>query len=231
MLGYMNPRQRRGVLLIAVSVLGAAGVFSAVSHYTASVARQLGPARPVLALSHDVPAYSTLTVADLDTEQVPEVFVAANELAGFGQIGDRVPAVPLRKGTRLQADMLVPVPAARVGEREITVNVGVEASVAAALQPNDRVDVVAAYAASGDSKPYAQIAVSSARVLRVARLVPPGGGRAESAGLSGDTVLAVTFALEPGDVAKVVLAQTVAKTLRLALLPRNTPVDTSGGSR
>jgi Flp pilus assembly protein CpaB len=127
--------------------------------------------------------------------------------------------------------VLVPVPAARIGEREITVNVGVEASVAATLQPNDRVDVVAAYLASGDSKPYAQIAVSGARVLRVTRLASPGGGRAETTVLSGDTVLAVTFALAPADVARVVLAQTVAKTLRLALVPRNAPVGTSGDSR
>jgi pilus assembly protein CpaB len=221
----MNPRQRRGVVLIVVSVLGAAGVFSAVSSYTASVRRQLGPTRPVLALTRDVPAYRPLTRSDFAAQQVPEVFAVGSELADFEQIQGRVPAAPLRRGTRLQDDVLVPVPAARPGEREITVNVGVEASVAAALQPDDRVDVVAAYDDGGNSKPYAQVTVSGARVLRVKRLAAAGGRAADPGdGLAGDTVLAVTFALIPRDVARVVLAQTVAKTLRLALVPRGQPV-------
>jgi pilus assembly protein CpaB len=222
MLGAMNPRQRRGAYLIVVSVLGAVGVFSGVSQYTASVARQLGPTRPVLALSRDVPAYRPLSPADVEAQTVPEMFAARSDLAGFEEICGRVPATSLRRGTRLQDDVLVPVPSARPGEREITVNVGVEASVAAVLQPEDRVDIVAAYVEGGDRRPYAHVTVSGARVLRVERLTSTLSGKNE--GLSGDTVLAATFALVPKDVTKVVLAQTVAKTLRLALVPRGSPV-------
>jgi len=225
MLAGMNPRQRRGVVLIAVSALGAAGVFAGVSSYTASVARQLGPTRPVLALTRDVPAYHPLAPSDLAAQEVPEVFAAPSELASFEQIQGRVPTAPLRQGTRLQDDVLAAVPAAQPGEREITVNVGVEASVAAALQPEDRVDVIAAYDQGGDSTPYAQVTVSNARVLRVERLGSANTRAADTGDrLTGDTVLAVTFALLPNDVTRVVLAQTVAKTLRLALVPRGNPL-------
>jgi Flp pilus assembly protein CpaB len=217
MLSGMNPRKRRGVVLIALSVTGAAVVFSAVSSYTASVARQLGPTRPVLTLTKDVPAYVPLASADLEEQTVPVVFTAGSELARFDQIAGRVPATPLKEGSRLLEDVLVPVPAARPGEREITVNVGVEASVAAALRPEDRVDVVAAYAERSEQPAYGQLTVSNARVLRVERLASESE---EVRGLRGDTILAVTFALVPADVIKVVLAQTTAKTLRLALVPR-----------
>jgi pilus assembly protein CpaB len=222
MLLGMNPRQRRGVILIVISVIGALAIFSGVSRYTASVARQVGPTRSVLELTRDLPAYRALTQGDVHTRAVPVMFATESELTSFAEVRGRVLATPLSAGTRLQRDVLVPAPAARPGEREITVNVGVEASVAAALRPEDRVDVVAAYDPGGTATPYAQVTVSNARVLRVERLAAA-GGKQENA-LSGDTVLAVTFALLPADVTKVVLAQTVAKTLRLALVPRGLPV-------
>lgn len=223
----MNPRQRRGVALLTASVLGAVGVFAAVSRYTASVAEQLGPTRPVLSLARDVPAYESIGRDDLTVIEIPVVFTTDAQLSRYDEVAGRVPAVRLAAGARLQDDVLVRRPTARSGEREVTVNVGVEASIAATLQPEDRVDIVAAYAASGKQKPYARITVSGARVLRVRTLaeavsssksVPEGT-------LAGDTTLAVTFALKPGDVAAVVLAQTVAKTLRLALQPKGVPVN------
>lgn len=225
----MNPRQRRGVVLTALSVIGAVGVFTAVSGYTASVARQLGPTRPVLVLARDVPSYTPIQEADLETRRVPELYLSATDLSDVDQIAGRVPATPLAAGTRLQADALVPVPAALRGEREFTVNVGVEASVAAVLRPGDRVDVVAAYEARSKAKAYAEVSVSGARVLRVTRLQTPTDDAADAGVLAGDTTLAVTFALTPADVSKVVLAQTVAKTLRLALVPP-APVP-AGGDR
>lgn len=230
MLDCMNPRKRRGVVLIALSVMGAAAVFSAVSSYTASVARQLGPTRPVLTLTQDVSAYVPLSRADFTEQTVPVVFTTGSELASFDHVAGRVPATPLKKGSRLLDDVLVQVPAARPGEREITVNVGVEASVAAALRPDDRVDVVAAYPEKAEQPAYGQLTVSNARILRVERLAT---GAGEAGGLRGDTILAVTFALIPTDVIKVVLAQTTAKTLRLALVPPGgtAPPPPSGGQK
>ena len=215
----MNPRQRRGVVLTALSFVGAVGVFTAVSGYTASVARQLGPTRPVLVLVRDVPSYTPIEEADLETRRVPEIYTSGTDLSDLDQTVGLVPAAPMLAGSRVQRDALVPVPATLRGEREITVNVGVEASIAAVLEPGDRVDVIAAYKAKGNAKSRAEVTVSNARVLRVNRLQLPTGEEPEAGVLDGDTTLAVTFALIPADVSKVVLAQTVADTLRLALVP------------
>lgn len=215
----MNPRQRRGIVLTALSVIGAVGVFTAVSGYTAAVARQLGPTRPVLVLARDIPSYTPIRAGDLQVRRVPDMFVSVTELSEVAQIRGRVAVTPLAAGARLQEDVLVAVPAALPGEREVTVNVGVEASIAAALEPDDRVDVIAAYEARGRAEPYAEATVSGARVLRVKRLQSTGDPGDAGDVLAGDTVLAVTLALVPKDVAKVVLAQTVAETLRLALVP------------
>jgi Flp pilus assembly protein CpaB len=215
----MNPRQRRGVAVTALSAVGAAGVFVAVSGYTATVARQLGPTRPVLVLAHDVQPYWTIRPDDVEVSAVPAVFTTRTDLSDVDQIAGRVVTTSLRQGSRLQDDMLVAAPEALPGEREVTVNVGVEASVAAALRPGDRVDVIAAYEAAGKTPPHAEVAVSEVRVLRVTRLRSPASGAEETGVLAGDTVLAVTVALAPPAASKVVLAQTVARTLRLALVP------------
>lgn len=209
-------------MLLLLSIIGAAGVFSAVSRYTASVAEQLGPTRPVLTLTRDLPAYQRLRESDVAVVEVPVMYTTEGQLSRWDQVAGRVPVTLLAAGSRLQQDVLVPTPAARAGEREVTVNVGVEASIAAVLAPEDRVDIVAAYAAAGKQKAYAQITVSGARVLRVRPLVEGRAAREElpEGSLAGDTTLAVTLALPPEAVAKVVLAQTVAKNLRLALQPK-----------
>jgi Flp pilus assembly protein CpaB len=189
-------------------------MFVAVSSYTASVARQLGPTRPVLTLARNVPAYQQLTPADLIERNVPQMYTSNTELASFGQIGGRVPAVGLRQGAPLQDGALVDVPVARRNEREMTVDVGIQDSIAAALGPDDRVDIVAAYRSKGEKPAYAAVVVAGARVLRVTPIPRPAGAS------NSDTRLAVTFALSTKQVQAVALAQAVADSLRLVLQPR-----------
>ena len=59
----MNPRQRRGVLLILVTVLGAIVTFIAVFNYVQSVSSQVGPKTTVLELSKDVNELRGVTAA------------------------------------------------------------------------------------------------------------------------------------------------------------------------
>jgi len=212
----MNPRQRRGLVLLVVSIIGAGVVFAALSSYTASVARRLGPTRPVLTLARDIPAFQQLTPSDLVIRNVPRMYTSALELESFKDVDGRVPAVRLAKGVPLQEIVLVEVPRARADEREMTVPVGVQDSVAAALAPLDRVDIVSAYRSRGAQPARAVVTVSGARVLRVTPM-PENSG---VSGVSGDSRLAVTFALTPQQVKAVALAQTVSDGLRLALQPR-----------
>ena len=57
----MNPRQRRGVLLLILAALGAIGVFAAVSSYVADVREQVTPTTTALRLTRDVPAQGNIT--------------------------------------------------------------------------------------------------------------------------------------------------------------------------
>ena len=199
-------------------MIGAGAVFASLSSYTASVARRLGPTRPVLTLARDIPAFQQLTPADLVTREIPQIYTSAAELDSFRDIAGRVPAVRLRQGAPLQDGVLVETPRARAGEREMTVEVGVQDSVAAALAPLDRVDLVAAYRSQGTEPARAALTVSGARVLRVTPIP-------KTSGVAGDSRLAVTFALTPPQVKAVALAQTVAAGLRLALQPRGSAPD------
>lgn len=196
-----------------VSIIGAGVVFAALSSYTASVARRLGPTRPVLTLARDIPAFQQLTPSDLVVRNVPRMYTSAAELESFGDVDGRVPAVRLAEGVPLQDIVLVEVPRARADEREMTVSVGVQDSVAAALAPLDRVDIVSAYRSRGQQPARAVVTVSGARVLRATPMP-------QVSGVSGDSRLAVTFALTPQQVKAVALAQTVSDGLRLALQPR-----------
>jgi len=201
-------------------MIGAAAVFAALSSYTASVARRLGPTRPVLTLARDIPAFQQLTPADLVAKEIPRMYTSTAELDSFRDIAGRVPAIRLEAGAPLQDGVLVELPGARSGEREMTVEVGVQDSVAAALAPLDRVDIVAAYRSQGSQPARAALTVSGARVLRVTPMP-------KAPGVAGDSRLAVTFALTPKQVQAVALAQTVAAGLRLALQPRGTAPDLS----
>ena len=196
-----------------VSIIGAGLVFAALSSYTASVARRLGPTRPVLTLARDIPAFQQLTPADLLVKDVPQMYTSATELDSYLDIDGRVPAVRLAQGAPLQEVVLVEVPKAASGEREMTVEVGVQDSVAAQLAPLDRVDIVSAYRGRSGQPARAVVTVSGARVLRLTPMP-------KISGVSGDSRLAVTFALTPKQVKAVALAQTVSDGLRLALQPR-----------
>ena len=68
----MNPRQRRGVLLILVTVLGAIVTFVAVFNYVQSVSSQVGPKTTVLELSKDVTELQEITAEDVTAVEVPE---------------------------------------------------------------------------------------------------------------------------------------------------------------
>ena len=62
----MNPRQRKGVILIFFTVVGALVTFGLVFLYVSSVASQVGPMTTVVTLKHDVSALTSLAEEDVD---------------------------------------------------------------------------------------------------------------------------------------------------------------------
>ena len=61
----MNPRQRKGIILIFFTIVGALVTFGLVLSYVNSVASQVGPMTTVVTLTRDVETLTSLTEADV----------------------------------------------------------------------------------------------------------------------------------------------------------------------
>ena len=70
----MNPRQRRGVLLMIVAAFGAIAVFLTIVSYVNTLNRELGTYRTVLRLTQDVDPYQPITEDMVEPYEVPAKF-------------------------------------------------------------------------------------------------------------------------------------------------------------
>jgi pilus assembly protein CpaB len=169
----VSPRQRRGLLLLALSVVALIFTFSAVLRYTNQVASQLGPRRPVLVVVGDVPAFAPIGAAQLGVRDVPVVFAPPGALRSYDDVAARVSPVPLTPGTFLQDDSLIPAPALRGGSRALVLPRGESTTWPEPLTPGDRVDVVAAYSDGGTVS--SRVEAPGVRVLSVGERVDDRG--------------------------------------------------------
>lgn len=225
----MNPRQRRGLLVTVIGVVAALLAFVAVANYTARVAQQVGPRTEVYRIARDIPAYSTITAGDLETDELPRKYLTPAVVTSSDELQGMVSATALTQGALLQSDSLVQAPTATPQERIISLQVDIEASVAGSVGPEDRVDIIAATKGSGTTEPVSKTVVSGVRVLRAEPIstsssegigvgaAPAGGdGKAKPEGFSN---FVVTLAVAPQQSEQVILADTIADSVRLALIP------------
>ena len=96
----MNPRQRRGILLILVTILGAIVTFLAVLNYVQSVSSQVGPKTTVLELSKDVAELQEITAADVTATEVPERWAPKDAVHDLSEFQGKVTASLLPQGGR-----------------------------------------------------------------------------------------------------------------------------------
>ncbi|KOG37323.1 pilus assembly protein CpaB, partial [Streptomyces varsoviensis] len=68
----MNSRQRRGVILLLLSVLCAVGAFVGVFSVLHDVESKVGPETTAYRLKADVPAYKALDAAQFERISMPE---------------------------------------------------------------------------------------------------------------------------------------------------------------
>ena len=104
----MNPRQRRGVLLMVLSGIAAVLVFIGVSSYVASVNSRVGPMVTVYRVTTDLPAFTTLSSENTEPAEVPERWAADNTVLKSADIDGRVIATPMTAGSPVSLDVLVP---------------------------------------------------------------------------------------------------------------------------
>jgi pilus assembly protein CpaB len=219
----MNPRQRRGVLLMVLSVIAAALVFVGVSSYVANVNSKVGPMVTVYQTTKDVPAFTTLSNDNTEPVQVPERWAADNTVLKSQDIDGRVIATPLAAGSPVSLDGLVPPSDLDPSEREIAVNVDAVTGLAGRIRPGDRVDVYAVFADVPGLTKQSRILVENVRVVSVAGLQQVQSPDAKTI----QNVIPVTLALQPAAALSVTYANSFAKEVRLVGLPPGVAQDRS----
>jgi pilus assembly protein CpaB len=213
----MNPRQRRGVLLLALAGLGLIGVFALVAGYVSDVNSQVDPKIRVLALTRDAPPFEGIGDDMVEAIEIPRKFAPRNAIREAGQLVGVVPASRLPRDTVLQEGMLVSPPELEGGQREIAIMVDAETGVAGKIGQGAIVDIIATFSAGEGLPAESRVVVPRARVVEVGR-VQAGGQPAPG---QQDAVLEaripVTFALSPKQVLNVTFAEANASEVRLAL--------------
>lgn len=213
----MNPRRRRGLLLLLVAGLGGVVVFFAVASYVASVTSGAPAMTTVFRLSDDVRAYDEVPVTALEEVEIPERVRPPSAVDSSEQLIGRVAAAGLARGSFLQNDMLIEASGLRGGQREIAILVDAETGVAGRVTPQSVVDIYATF--EDQNSRCAGLLVPGARIVNVGvsktQASPEQGGD-----LVQEEVLPVTFALGPAEARKLVYAESFAQEVRLALAPQ-----------
>jgi pilus assembly protein CpaB len=221
----LNPRQRQGLLLVAIAAVGLIGVFLLIASYVADVSKQVGPKLDVLELTSPAVPYQPITASQLGEVSVPAKWAPHNALRNPAQAAGLVASVALPAGTELQQGMLTPPPALESGQREIAILVDAETGVAGQVTPGAFVDIVATFGShqSADSKTSARVIVPDAQVLNVGTPTVAGGtASGSSQAINARQVVPVTLALSPADVLKVSYAESFAQQVRLSIIAPGT---------
>ncbi len=211
----MNPRQRRGLLMIGLAALGALAVFVSVLSYVGSVSAQVGDRIEVVRLTQSVNPYEEVTPEMVTTEEVPERWVSPGTFTDPDQVLGLVASSSYARGMTLQEGMLVSAPSIRTGFREIAMLVDARTGVGGKIRSGDRVDIIAT-SEFEDRPPKAEVIVENALIIDV--------GLSEETRRSDSTrdnepdeTVPVTFAVPIGDALRVSFAESFAVEVRLAL--------------
>lgn len=232
----MNSRQRRGIILLLLSVLCAVGAFAGVFSVIDDVESKVGPEVTAYRLKADVPAYRTLEEDEFEKVSMPERWLPATAVTDLARVRGKIAVTPLRKGSLLQSDMIVARPALTAGQQEIAIMIDAATGVAGKINPGAKVNIYATFDAKEQgTKPVSKVIVSGAQVIDVGKLTPldrdggsRGGGTTRKA--AGDAV-PITFALGTKDAQRVAYAESFASHVRLALVAPGGDDTVSEGDR
>ena len=214
----MNPRQRRGLLLIAIAALGLVVVFVLIAGYVSDVRDEVDPKTRLLALAKPVEENQAITDDMLKSVEMPERWAPPSALRDPGQLVGFVAGTDLQPDTLLQEDMLVAPPQLAPGQRELAILVDAETGVAGKIGPDSVVDVIATYPATEDKSPESRVVVPNARIIDVGQPRLQGGRGVQEQAADPAQVVPVTFALSPEEALVVSYAESNAAEVRLALL-------------
>jgi pilus assembly protein CpaB len=214
----MNSRQRRGVILLLLSVLCALGAFAGVLSVISDVKSKVGPEVTAYRLKTDVPPYTALGAGQFEKIEMPERWLSRTAVTDLADIRGKIAVTTLREGSLLQSDMIVDQPALRPGQQEVAIMIDAATGVAGKITPGSRVNVYATFEGEREGAPaQSKIIVTNARVLDVGELTglePDEDDR----GRQPTDAVPITFALSAIDAQRITYAESFAQRVRLALV-------------
>ncbi|MFF4545535.1 Flp pilus assembly protein CpaB [Streptomyces sp. NPDC001435] len=212
----MNSRQRRGVILLILSVLCALGAFAGVLSVIDDVKSKVGPEVTAYRLRSDVAPYTTLNTGQFEKIKMPRRWLSANAVTSLRQIDGKIAVTTLRKGSLLQTDMIVEQPALQAGQQEVAIMIDAATGVAGKITPGSRVNVYATFEGKKQGDPdQSKIIVTNARVLDVGKLTSL---EPDNKNQQPTDAVPITFALSTIDAQRITYAESFAQRVRLALV-------------
>ncbi|MCX4586679.1 Flp pilus assembly protein CpaB [Streptomyces sp. NBC_01481] len=219
----MNSRQRRGVILLLLSVLCAFGVFAGVLSVISDVNSKVGPEVAAYRIKTDVAPYTALDPAQFEKISMPKRWLSQNAVTDLSVVRGKIAVTQLKKGSLLQDDMMVKKPAVGNGEQEIAIMIDAATGVAGKITPGSLVNIFATFAGKKEGETdQSRIIVPNAKVIDVGRITalqPDKNDR--GSGLS--QAVPITFALNTTDAQRLAYAESFAEHVRLALLGNSSP--------
>ncbi|MFE0513894.1 Flp pilus assembly protein CpaB [Streptomyces sp. NPDC058964] len=212
----MNSRQRRGVILLILSVLCALGAFAGVLSVIDDVKSKVGPEVTAYRLRSDVAPYTTLNTGQFEKIEMPRRWLSSNAVTSLSEIQGKIAVTTLRKGSLLQTDMIVDQPALQAGQQEVAIMIDAATGVAGKITPGSRVNVYATFEGRKQGDPdQSKIIVTNARVLDVGRLTSL---EPDNKNQQPTDAVPITFALSTIDAQRITYAESFAQRVRLALV-------------
>ncbi|MFF8591146.1 Flp pilus assembly protein CpaB [Streptomyces sp. NPDC015220] len=214
----MNSRQRRGVILLLLSVLCALGAFAGVLTVISDVKSKVGPEVTAYQLRTDVKPYTTLTTSQFEKISMPKRWLSPNAVTDLARIRGKIAVTTLRQGSLLQSDMIVDQPVLQPGQQEVAIMIDAATGVAGKITPGSSVNVYATFAGQRQGDPaQSKIIVTGAKVLDVGRITALDPG-ADNRSQQPSEVVPITFALSTPDAQRITYAESFAQRVRLALV-------------
>ncbi|AIV34461.1 Flp pilus assembly protein CpaB [Streptomyces sp. R1] len=214
----MNSRQRRGIILLILSVLCALGAFAGVLSVINDVKSKVGPEVTAYRLKSDIEPYTELGAAQFEKIEMPERWLSENAVTDLSQVRGKIAVTKLKAGSLLQTDMIVDTPALRPGQQEVAIMIDAATGVAGKITPGATVNVYATFEGQREGDPdQSKIIVTNAKVIDVGELTSLEPDE-DSRDREPTDAVPITFALSTIDAQRITYAESFARRVRLALV-------------
>ncbi|MFE0648830.1 Flp pilus assembly protein CpaB [Streptomyces sp. NPDC059534] len=219
----MNSRQRRGVILLLLSVLCALGAFAGVLAVISDVNSKVGPETTAYRITKNVKPYTTLNASQFEKITMPKRWLSPTAITDLRRIQGKIAVTELKAGSLLQEDMIVDRPVLQPGQQEIAIMIDAATGVAGKITAGATVNIYATFAGEKKGDPsQSRMIVAGARVLDVGKLTPIGERSGNTTRTGGAEAVPISFALSTLDTQRVAYAESFAEHVRLALVAPST---------